>query len=140
MSADEGADAAELAPQNPKSGRLSHLDRERMLAMHAAGASHDEIAQATQRTTGLIQKTLAAAAPKKKKQSPAPTRRAAKPVAATPPPAGPSRPARDTSLRHRYWLRPQTQIELELPADLRAHEAERLANYLQALAFGARAH
>ncbi|MFI0609575.1 MAG: hypothetical protein ACH37Z_16985, partial [Anaerolineae bacterium] len=68
-----------------------------MLAMHAAGASPDEIAQATQRTTGLVQKTLTGAAPertkKKKKTSPPPRRRAPEPVAAAPLPARPARAA-----------------------------------------------
>ena len=146
LSADEGEDAAELTPPNPKSGRLSHVDRERMLAMHAAGSSPDEIAQATQRTTGLVQKTLTGAAPertpKKKKTSPSPRRRrAAEPVPAAPPPARPARaaadaPAPDAGRRHRFWLRAEFQVELALPANLRAQEAQRLAQYLQSLPFG----
>ena len=136
MSADEGLDAAELAPQNPKSGRLSHQDRERMLAMHQSGASHDEIAQALQRTTGLVKKTLSASPgpqTKKKKTSPRPTERATPSGA-----AAPARSDQDARLRHVFWLRAQTQVELELPADLHPQEAQRLANYLQSLPFGAR--
>ena len=142
MSADESQDANERAALNPKPGRLSQRDRERIQELHEAGASDDEIAEALQRTTGLVQKTLAgdppgpSKVPKKKKTAPPARRRAAEPGAAAPTPARPPRLARDTSLRHVFWLRAQTLIELELPADLRGDEAQRLANYLQTLPFG----
>lgn len=136
---DDGADSPDLVPQNPKAGRLSHRDRQRILDMHESGYSHDEIAEATQRTTGLIKKTLAGlpAQKKKKRKAPPTTRRGAtRSAAARPAPARPPQPPADANLRHLFWLRPDTLIELELPADLRGEEARRLANYLLSLWFG----
>lgn len=136
---DDGADSTELVPQNPKAGRLSHRDRQRILEMHESGYSHDEIAEATQRTTGLIKKTLAGLPAQKKNKSKAPpTARRGATRSAAARPARPPQPPADANLRHVFWLRPDTLIELELPADLRGEEARRLASYLQSLWFGSR--
>lgn len=39
------------------------------------------------------------------------------------------------NVRHRYALRPNYEIELALPADLRPREADRLANWIRTLPF-----
>ncbi len=61
------------------------------------------------------------------------------PTAPTPP--SESAPAATVSdgglLRHRYVLRPSIEVELLLPSDLTVREAERLADFLKTLPFGA---
>lgn len=131
MSDFDGEDSGEAGVE-PKRGPLSREDRQRLLELHEAGHSHDEIAEALQRTTGLVKKTLEGT-PKKKKNRvpPAPAPPAPKPRARGPTAAA----GGGQTLRHRFWLRPHTQVEFELPADLQASEVERLVDFLQALRF-----
>lgn len=131
--------------------------------MAAAGESAEDIATTLGRNLNSVRRIMEGATPKSSGKSsknaaksskvatkkPAPGRKPAKaaasaPAAPPPEPAPTSAPAprarrasagSSSSLTHHFWLRPGLEINLELPADLSADEAQRLASVIQSLPF-----
>ena len=120
-----------------KRGRLSSADRERIHALSERGLSAAQIAREVERREDVIESILGAS----KKAS----NRGRKPnkVVEAPRVQAPSAPAPAKvrterpkgMLEHQLWVRPGYRIELTLPADLSAAEAERLANWARSLPF-----
>jgi len=120
--------------------------------MAREGASIGEISSAIGRSVEVVTKVLVRgkntpkrpARSKPTKRSQATTRkagRAAKPTATREKAAPASSVAKDRGvvrnglLQHRFWLRSGLSVKLSLPADLRADEAERLAELVRNLPF-----
>lgn len=122
-----------------KRGRLSSADRERIHALSERGLSAAQIAKEVERREDVIESILGASKKnstrgrKPKAPEPAPRAQAAAPA---PAPAAKARAERPRGvLEHQLWVRPGYHIELILPADLSAAEAERLANWARSLPF-----
>jgi hypothetical protein len=119
-----------------KRGRLSSADRERIHALSERGLSAAQIAKEVERREDVIEAILGAS----KKNS----GRGRKPKVVAPPPRATAvAPAPKAAraerprgvLEHQLWVRPGYHIELVLPADLTAAEAERLATWARSLPF-----
>ena len=120
-----------------KRGRLSSADRERIHALSERGLSAAQIAKEVERREDVIESILGASKKSsnrgRKPKAPEPAPRA---QAAAPAPAPKARAERPRGvLEHQLWVRPGYHIELILPADLTAAEAERLANWARSLPF-----
>ena len=121
-----------------KRGRLSSADRERIHALSERGLSAAQIAKEVERREDVIESILGASKKssnrgrKPKAPEPAPRVQAA-PAPALAPKARAERPR--GVLEHQLWVRPGYHIELVLPADLTAAEAERLATWARSLPF-----
>lgn len=121
-----------------KRGRLSSADRERIHALSERGLSAAQIAKEVERREDVIEAILGAskknsARGRKPKAPVAPPPRAAAAPAPAPKAARAERPR--GVLEHQLWVRPGYHIELVLPADLTAAEAERLATWARSLPF-----
>lgn len=120
-----------------KRGRLSSADRERIHALSERGLSAAQIAKEVERREDVIESILGASKKNsnrgRKPKAPEPAPRA---QVAPPAPAPKARAERPRGvLEHQLWVRPGYHIELILPADLTAAEAERLANWARSLPF-----
>ncbi len=142
-------------------GRISNETRRTIHEMAAAGESAEDIATTLGRNLNSVRRIMEGSTPKgsgkssksssksaksTKKPASAPGRKPAKaaPVsepAPAPAPAPAPRARRAASadssatLTHHFWLRPGLEINLELPSDLSADEAQRLASVIQSLPF-----
>ncbi|MBS2034908.1 hypothetical protein JST97_07965 [bacterium] len=119
-----------------KRGRLSSADRERIHALSERGLSAAQIAKEVERREDVIESILGASKKssgrgRKPKVVAPPARQVA--VAPAPKAARVERPR--GVLEHQLWVRPGYHIELVLPADLTAAEAERLATWARSLPF-----
>ncbi len=119
-----------------KRGRLSTADRERIHALSERGLSAAQIAKEVERREDVIEGILGASKKNsnrgRKPKAPEPAPR----VQAAPAPAPKARAERPRGvLEHQLWVRPGYHIELVLPADLTAAEAERLATWARSLPF-----
>ncbi|MFN8611409.1 MAG: hypothetical protein U0931_27940 [Vulcanimicrobiota bacterium] len=119
-----------------KRGRLSSADRERIHALSERGLSAAQIAKEVERREDVIESILGASK-KSSGRGRKPKVAAPAPRAVTPAPA-PKAPRAERPrgvLEHQLWVRPGYHIELVLPADLTAAEAERLATWARSLPF-----
>ncbi len=119
-----------------KRGRLSTADRERIHALSNRGLSAAQIAKEVERREDVVEGILSTSKKSsnrgRKPKAPEPAPR----VQAAPAPAPKARAERPRGvLEHQLWVRPGYHIELVLPADLTAAEAERLATWARSLPF-----